>query len=101
MQVPFVDLKIQYDTIKREIHEAIDGVLRDSMFIGGKPLQDFESDFASRYGVKHVVGVGNGTDAIFIVLKMLGVGPGDEVITPAMSWISTSETVTHAGARPI
>lgn len=101
MQIPFVDLKIQYNRIKHEIHHAIDNVLTEATFVGGKPLKDFEVNFASLYDVKHVIGVGNGTDAIYIVLKMLGIGPGDEVITSAISWISTSETITQTGARPV
>lgn len=101
MHVPFVDLKSQYLSIKKEIDDAIFKVLNDTNFIAGEQIRDFESKFASLYGVKHVIGVANGTDAIYIVLKMLGIGAGDEVITTASSWISTSETISQTGARPV
>ncbi|GAB1446660.1 MAG: DegT/DnrJ/EryC1/StrS family aminotransferase [Cyclobacteriaceae bacterium] len=101
MNIPFVDLKTQYLSIKQEIDKAIFEVLNDANFIGGEQIGDFESKFASLYGVKHVIGVANGTDAIYIVLKMLGIGVGDEVITTASSWISTAETITQTGAKPI
>jgi dTDP-4-amino-4,6-dideoxygalactose transaminase len=101
MNIPFVDLKAQYASIKTEIDSAIFQVLNETNFIGGKPVKDFESKFASLYKVKNVVGVANGTDAIYIVLKMLGIGHGDEVITSAASWISTSETISQTGATPI
>ena len=101
MHVPFVDLKSQYDRIGPEIRQAIHQVLDSGMVVGGVPVSNFENAFAARFGVKHVIAVGSGTDAIYITLKMLGVGRGDEVITPAMSWISTSETITHTGATPV
>lgn len=101
MNIPFVDLKAQYNTIKDEVREAIDYVLENTMFIGGKPVDDFQSSFESLYGVNHCVPCANGTDAIFIVMKMMGIGAGDEVITTASSWISTSETITQTGAKPV
>lgn len=101
MNVPFVDLKIQYGSIKEEILEAINCVFEDGIFIGGKYIQQFEKDFTSLHRVKHCIGVGNGTDAIFIILKMLGIGAGDEVIIPAHNWISAAEMVTLAGAKPV
>ncbi|MBC5991620.1 DegT/DnrJ/EryC1/StrS family aminotransferase [Pontibacter cellulosilyticus] len=101
MHIPFVDLHAQYESIKAEIDTAIENVIRDTAFIGGKYVRSFETAFANAYGVKHCVSVANGTDAIYITLKMLGIGAGDEVITVANSWISTSETITQAGARPV
>lgn len=101
MQVPFVDLKAQYHSIKPEMDQAISSVLEETAFIGGKYVREFEQAFAALYGVKHCVSVANGTDAIYITMKMLGVGAGDEVITVANSWISTSETITQAGATPV
>ncbi len=101
MHIPFVDLKAQYLSIKDEIDKAIQSVINDTSFIGGKYVKEFESNFAKAYGVKHCIGVGNGTDAIYIILKMLGIGAGDEVITVANSWISTSETITQTGAKPV
>jgi dTDP-4-amino-4,6-dideoxygalactose transaminase len=101
MNIPLVDLHAQYLTIKDEIDAAIRGVLAETAFIGGQVVRDFESAYATDYGVRHCVSVANGTDAIYIALKMLGVGLGDEVITTAHSWISTSETISQVGATPV
>ena len=101
MKIPFVDLKAQYQSIKKDIDKAIADVIEETAFIGGHFVKDFERDFAALYGVKHVIGCANGTDALYILMKMLDVGPGDEVITVANSWISSSETITQAGARPV
>lgn len=100
-RIPFVDLRAQYLTIKDSIDTAIAEVLNETSFIGGKHVKEFEKNFATLYAVRHCISCANGTDAIYIVLKMLGIGPGDEVITTACSWISTSETITQAGARPV
>ncbi len=81
--------------------QAVHSVLESGQFIGGPFVQQFESTFASLHGVKYCVGVGNGTDAIFIALKALGVSTGDEVITPAFGWISSAETITLAGGKPV
>jgi len=101
MKVPFVDLKAQYDSIKSEIDGAIARVISETSFVGGRFVTEFEAQYSELYGIKHCIGVGNGTDAIYIALKALGIGPGDEVITVANSWISTSETITQAGAVPV
>lgn len=101
MDVPFVDLKAQYNSLKSEIDSAIHSVIEETAFIGGKFVADFEKAYAKKYGVKHCISCGNGTDAIYITLRALGVGPGDEVITVANSWISTSETISQTGARPV
>src|SRR5208283_5392522 len=101
MKIPFVDLKAQYFSIKSEIDEAISQVIENTTFVGGKPVNDFEEAFSSLYGVKHVISCGNGTDSLYILMKMLGIGPGDEVITVANSWISSSETITQTGAKPV
>jgi dTDP-4-amino-4,6-dideoxygalactose transaminase len=101
MSIPFVDLKAQYNSIKSEIDKAIQNVINETAFIKGKYVQQFEQDYAAMYGVKHVISCANGTDALYITLKALGVGSGDEVITTALSWISTSETITQAGAKVV
>lgn len=101
IKVPFVDLTSQYQSIKPEIDKAISNVIGETAFIGGKYVREFESQFSALYGVKHCIGVGNGTDSLFIIMKMLGIGPGDEVITSAYSWISSSETITQTGAKPV
>lgn len=97
MNIPFVDLKSQYASIKDEIDAAIADVLANTAFVGGPFLQKFEEAFAAYCGTACCVGVGNGTDSLFIALKAMGIGPGDEVITAANSFIATSEAVTMAG----
>jgi dTDP-4-amino-4,6-dideoxygalactose transaminase len=99
--IPFVDLKAQYQTIRQEIDDAVKSVLEDTAFVGGSYVSEFEKAYSEKYGVRHCIAVANGTDAIYITLKSLGIGPGDEVITTAMSWISTSQTVTQAGAKAV
>jgi dTDP-4-amino-4,6-dideoxygalactose transaminase len=101
MRIPFVDLKTQYLSIKDEIDQAMSKVIMDSAFIGGKYLRTFENNFANYIGTKHCIGVGNGTDALFVSLKALGIKEGDEVITVANSFIATSEAITAAGARVV
>lgn len=101
MTIPLVDLKAQYDSIRSNIDDAIANVISETAFIGGKYVKEFEQGFASLYGVKHVIPVGNGTDSLYILMKMLGVKSGDEVITAANSWISSSETITQTGAQPV
>lgn len=101
MKVPFVDLKAQYLTIKDEIDNAVMSTIHDTAFIGGKHVDEFEKSFAELYGVKHCISVANGTDSLYIIMKMLGIGPGDEVITVAHSWISSSETISQTGAKVV
>jgi len=101
MTIPFVDLKRQYETIKDEIDNVIFKVISESAFIGGKYVKNFEEAFTKFCNVKHCIGVGNGTDAIFIALKSLGIGKGDEVITAANSFIATSEAITMTGATAV
>jgi dTDP-4-amino-4,6-dideoxygalactose transaminase len=101
MNVPFVDLKAQYRSLKGEIDAAIQSVIDKTVFIRGPHVEEFERAFAEKYDVKHCISCANGTDAIYITLKALGIGQGDEVITVANSWISTSETITQAGAQPV
>lgn len=99
--IKFVDLKKQYESIKSEIDNAISNVISDSAFIGGKYVNAFSDEFAAYLGVNHCISCGNGTDALEIALKTLGIGQGDEVIVPSHTWISTSEAITNAGAKPV
>jgi dTDP-4-amino-4,6-dideoxygalactose transaminase len=101
IRIPFLDLHGQYLSIKEDIDCAIAAVIAESAFIRGKFVQQFEEQFGNLYGVKHVIGCGNGTDSLYIIMKMLGIREGDEVITAANSWISSSETITQTGARPV
>src|SRR5467141_356014 len=101
MKIPFVDLHAQYLTIKQEIDAAIAEVIAQSAFIRGPHVDAFEEAWARALGVKRCVSCANGTDAIYIALRGLGLKRGDEVITSAHSWISTSETITQAGGRVV
>ena len=99
--VPFADLHAQYLTIKQPIDAAIAEVIRSSAYIRGPFVQRFEEEFATAVGAKHCVSCANGTDSLYIAMHALGVRPGDEVITTAHSWISTSETITQAGGAVV
>jgi dTDP-4-amino-4,6-dideoxygalactose transaminase len=101
MQVPFVDLYAQYRTIRDEIDSAIADVIRTSSYIRGPHVEAFEKAWAEAVGVKHCVSCANGTDALYIAMRSLGITSNDEVITTAHSWISTSETITQAGAKVV
>ncbi|OSI69465.1 DegT/DnrJ/EryC1/StrS family aminotransferase [Bradyrhizobium canariense] len=98
MAVPFADLQLQYQNIKGEIDAAVAAVIRDNAFIRGNYVDAFERDFAKAASVAHCVSCANGTDALYLAMAALKVKPGDEVITTAHSWISTSAMITHAGA---
>lgn len=99
--VPLVDLRKQYEEIWHEINAAIMSVIHDTAFIGGKYVKGFEEAFAAFCNAPYCIGVGNGTDAIYIALRALGIGPGDEVITAANSFIATSEAISLTGARVV
>lgn len=101
MTVPFADLHQQYLSLKGEIDSAIADVIRTSAFIRGPYVEAFEREFAKAMDAEHCVSCANGTDALYIAMRALGVKAGDEVITTAQSWISTSETISQAGGRPI
>jgi dTDP-4-amino-4,6-dideoxygalactose transaminase len=99
--IPFVDLKAQYLSIKEEIDAAIHRVIMNASFIGGEEVRRFEEHFGAWLGINYFIGCANGTDSIEILLKAMGIGAGDEVIVPALSWISTSEAVSTVGATPV
>jgi len=101
MKIPFVDLKAQYRRYQKEIDQAVQSVIDETAFIRSHYVSEFEEQFASAYGVKHCIGVGNGTDALCITLKMLGIGTEDEVITVTNSWIATSEAISATGAKVV
>lgn len=101
MKVPFVDLGAQYAAHRAEFDAALAEVISETAFIGGRFVREFEQRYSEAYSVKHCISCANGTDAIYIVLRQLGIGVGDEVITTAASWISTSETISQAGATPV
>jgi dTDP-4-amino-4,6-dideoxygalactose transaminase/acetyltransferase-like isoleucine patch superfamily enzyme len=101
INVPFVDLQAQYARIRDDIDKAIASVIAASAFIRGPHVEGFERAWAETVGVKHCVSCANGTDALLIAMRGLGVKPGDEVITAANSWISTSSMITQAGGRVV
>lgn len=100
-EIPFVDLHAQYLTLKDEIDFAISDVIKNSLFVRGPYVEKFEQMFADMMERKHCVSCANGTDSLYIAMVALGVKPGDEVIAPAHSWISTTETITQAGGKVV
>jgi len=99
--VPFNDLQLHHQQLQPALNEAFARLLRDSSFVRGSEVSAFEGEFAARVGVKHCISCGNGTDALYIAMRALGVGQGDDVITTAHSWISTSESISQTGARAV
>jgi dTDP-4-amino-4,6-dideoxygalactose transaminase len=100
MHVPFLNLKAQHDVLKQEIASAIQEVIESSAFAGGPFVERFEQDFAAYCGTAHAVGLGSGTEALWLALIALGVGPGDEVITVPSTFMATAEAITYCGATP-
>ena len=98
--VPFLDLSLQHDALKNEIENAIQSVFKDSSFVLGPALKKFEDEFAQYCKVEHCVGLNSGTAALHLALLAMGVGPGDEVITAANSFIATAEAISFCGAEP-
>lgn len=101
MNVPFLDIKAQNSPLREEIREAIDRVIDSAAFAGGVFVEEFEQDFAAYCGARHAIGVGNGTDALWLTLIAMGIGPGDEVITVPSTFMATAEAITYTGARPV
>ncbi len=99
--IPLVGLQAQYLTIKPEIDQAITKVISNTAFIGGEEVREFEKEFAAYCGVEHCVGVANGTDALYLALRALNIGAGDEVITVSHTFIATTEAITQTGAKPV
>lgn len=100
-KIAFFNLTKQYSSIKREIDAAIKKVLNSGSFIGGKEVEKFEKEVAKFCGVKYAIGVNSCTDALFLSLKSLGIGKGDEVITTPFTFIATAEVITNLGAKPV
>lgn len=100
-QVTLTDLKIQYRRIKPEVDKVIKKVISNGDFILGKEVYDFENDFANYCNVKHAVGVGSGLSALELGMRALKIGTGDEVITPANSFIASASAISITGARPV
>lgn len=101
MNIPFVDLKTQYQGIKEDIKAVIDNVLEECAFVGGPYVKSFEKNFLEVHGAQYGIGCANGTSAITVALRALGVGPGDEVITVTNTFIATVEAIVEVGATPV
>ncbi len=101
MNIQMVDLRAQHHAIRREIDEAIDSVIENTAFIRGPEVGEFECKLAGYLDGSYAIGVGNGTDALQIAMMALGIGPGDEVITTAFTFIATAEAAALLGATPV
>src|SRR4051812_22527262 len=101
MNVPFLNLRAQHDPIRAELLAAFNEVIDSNAFAGGPFVTKFEDDFAVFCQTKHAIGVGNGTDALWLALLGLGVGAGDEVITVSATFIATTEAISLCGAKPV
>ncbi len=100
-QIPLIDVKAQYAPLLPQLKAAIEDVLEDGQFVFGPNVKAFEEEAARYLGVRETVGVGNGTDAIILVLEALGIGQGDEVVCPAFTFYATAEAVARVGATPV
>ncbi len=99
--IPFVDLKAQYAQIRDEVHVALDEVMANTAFVLGPSVQGFEKKFGEYVNAKHAIAVNSGTSALHLALLAIGVGPGDEVIVPAMTFVATAAAVDYTGAKPV
>ncbi|MGB7793478.1 MAG: aminotransferase class I/II-fold pyridoxal phosphate-dependent enzyme, partial [Terrimicrobiaceae bacterium] len=100
-KVPFLDLNSQHAPHRREFSAAIEEVIDSGAFAGGPFVERFEKDFAAYCDCRHAIGVGNGTDALWLALLAMGVGPGDEVLTVPSTFMATAEAITYCGAKPV
>lgn len=101
MKIPFLDLKAPYRELRDELDDAYRRVMESGWYILGQEVEAFEQEFAAYCGVRHCVGVGNGLDALHLILRAMEIGPGDEVIVPANTFIATWLAVSYAGATPV
>ncbi|GLI51896.1 glutamine--scyllo-inositol aminotransferase [Tepidanaerobacter syntrophicus] len=101
MQIQLINLKRQYESIKEEVDKEVLDVLSAGQYIMGKNVKEFEREISEYIGVKNSVSVGNGTDALIIALKALGIGRGDEVITTPFTFFATAESISFVGATPV
>ncbi|GFO68994.1 aminotransferase [Geomonas limicola] len=101
MNVPFLDLKSPYVELKNELDTAYRKVMESGYHIMGHELEAFETEFAAYCGTEHAVGVGNGLEALHLILRALDLGPGDEVLVPTNTYIASWLAITHTGAKPV
>jgi dTDP-4-amino-4,6-dideoxygalactose transaminase len=101
VKVPFLDLKAPYRELKEELDAAYQRVMESGWYILGQEVEAFEEEFAAYCGVKHCIGVGNGLEALHLILRAYSIGPGDEVVVPANTYIATWLAISYAGASPV
>ena len=101
MKIPFLDLQAHHAPLRAEIDRAIAQVIDAGAFAGGPFVADFEKDFAAYCGCEYAIGVGNGTDALWLALLACNIGAGDEVITVPSTFMATAEAITYCGAKPV
>jgi dTDP-4-amino-4,6-dideoxygalactose transaminase len=101
VEIPYVDLASQYNQHREEILAAVDEVLKSGQYILGPQVELFEKNMANLCGVRHAIAVADGTESLMLTMKVMGIGPGDEVITAPNSWISSASSITHVGAKPV
>jgi dTDP-4-amino-4,6-dideoxygalactose transaminase len=100
-KVPYFDLKLHHALIRRDLDAAIQEVIEEGAFAGGRFVSQFEADFAAYCNCPHAIGVGSGTEALWLCLLGLGIGAGDEVITVPNTFMATAEAISYCGARPV
>ena len=101
MKVPFIDLRVQYRFLQPEMGPAMERVMERAAFILGEEVRTFEQRFAEFTGSAHCINCANGSDALEMALQALGVGPGEEVLVPAHTWLTTATAATRLGAEPV
>ncbi|MGD9335175.1 MAG: DegT/DnrJ/EryC1/StrS family aminotransferase, partial [Desulfobacterales bacterium] len=101
MNVPFLDLKVQYKQIEHEVMPMITEAMANGSFVGGEQVSCFEAEFAEFCNSSYCVGVNSGTDALRFALMTMGVGRGDEVLTVSNTFIATTEAISQVGAKPV
>jgi dTDP-4-amino-4,6-dideoxygalactose transaminase len=101
MKVPFLELKPAYEELKAELDDAYHRVMDSGWYLLGQELESFESEYAQYCGTRFCIGVGNGLDALHLILRAMGIGPGDEVIVPSNTYIATWLAVSYTGAKPV
>src|SRR5436305_12737135 len=101
IRVPFLDLNAHHTALRSELDRAIREVIDSGAFAGGPFVEKFEADFASYCGCRYAIGVGSGTEALWLSLLACGVGAGDEVITVSNTFMATAEAITYRAARPV
>src|SRR3990172_1184368 len=99
--IAMLDLKAEYDLFREDLRAAVDAVLESQQFIAGPAVAELEQTLGSRFGVQSAVAVSSGTDALLCALMALGIGPGDEVVVPALSFFATAGVVARIGAVPV